>query len=55
MIEQLMNNHLIHVGIESGYDVRIVDNFNAYNWLSPMMVEFVRQIKHKSSYSIDVS
>lgn len=46
--------HLIHVGHKSGFDVRVVDAFSAYDWLSPQMVERVRVAKHKSKYILAV-
>jgi hypothetical protein len=38
MIQEIVSNNLIHFGMESGYEVRIVDNFNAYDWLSSDMI-----------------
>jgi hypothetical protein len=54
MTESLAAKHLIHVGKKSGYDVRVVNSFTAYDWLSPEMTEAVRITKHKSKYILQV-
>ncbi len=54
MIDGIAARHLMHVGQKSGFDVRMVDAFSAYDWLSPEMVERVRVAKHKSKYIMTV-
>lgn len=52
MTEALVANHLIHVGKKSGFEVRVVNSFTAYDWLSPEMIEIVRKTKQTSRYII---
>lgn len=54
MTEGTAARHLMHVGKKSGFDVRVVDVFTAYGWLSPQMAERVRVAKHKSKYMLAV-
>jgi hypothetical protein len=34
--------NLIHFAEGAGYEVRVVNNFNSYEWLSQTMVELIR-------------
>lgn len=55
ILPSLAAKHLIHVGKKSGFDVRVVNAFTAYDWLTPEMTEWVRKTKHKSKYILSVT
>ena len=52
MIEAIVAQHQIAIGKKSGYEVRIVDDFTAYEWLSPNITEIIRKTKHSTLYFI---
>lgn len=55
MLESVGAQHQISVGKASGFDVRVVDLINAYDWLSAGTVELIRQAKHNTQYYIPVA
>ena len=34
MIEHIFGNYIIEMAVQSGYEVRIVDAWSAYKWIS---------------------
>ena len=47
------NNH-IDVAKASGFEVRIVDNLNAYDWLSQKSIDFIKQAHLRSIVQMPV-
>jgi hypothetical protein len=35
MVDEIVSNNLIYYGEASGFEVRVVNNYNAYDWLTP--------------------
>jgi hypothetical protein len=54
MIEAIVAQHQIAIGKKSGYEVRVVDDFTAYGYLSPNITEIIRKTKHSTQYFIHV-
>jgi hypothetical protein len=46
-------NH-IHFGKQEGFDVRVINNLNAYDWLSEEMIAFIKQTHQKSKVELAV-
>ena len=54
MEEALIAHNLIHFGNHSGFEVRVVNNLNAYDWLSEEMIAFVKETHQKSKVELNV-
>ena len=52
--ESLAAQNLMHFGKQGGFEVRVVNNLNAYDWLSEETTALVREIKHKSKVELPV-
>ena len=55
MLEAITARHQISIAEQSGYEVRVVDIINAYQWLTPETTEMIRRAKHKTQYYIPVA
>ena len=54
MEEAIIGQNLIHFGKQGGFEVRVVNSLNAYDWLSDEMAAFVKDTHQKSKVELNV-
>jgi hypothetical protein len=50
----LVAHNLIHFAKQAEYEVRIVNNLNAYDWLSEESIAFIKETHQKSKVNLNV-